>query len=159
MKGQILVFNQEKQNGVIITADEQRFNFAASEWQDDTPPVRGTAVDFESGPGSEARNVYRALAAASAPQAGYSFAQQPKHKPTLILLAIFLGTLGAHKFYMGAWGWGIVYIVATLLFAGILTIPVAIVEWVRYILANDAEFDAKVRAYQARNPGPFAFYW
>ena len=34
-----------------------------------------------------------------------------------------------------------------------------IVEYVRYIWMSDAEFDAKVRAYQATQPGPFSFFW
>ena len=34
-----------------------------------------------------------------------------------------------------------------------------IVEYVRYIWMSDAEFDAKVQAYQATQPGPFSFFW
>jgi TM2 domain-containing membrane protein YozV len=33
-----------------------------------------------------------------------------KNSTTAVLLALFLGGLGAHKFYMGQPGWGIVYI-------------------------------------------------
>ncbi|MDH3069342.1 TM2 domain-containing protein [Akkermansia sp. N21169] len=36
-----------------------------------------------------------------------------RHKSSIIagLLAIFLWPVGAHKFYNGSWGWGIIYIV------------------------------------------------
>ena len=34
-----------------------------------------------------------------------------------------------------------------------------VVEMVRYVWMSDAEFDAKVRAYQATQPGPFSFFW
>lgn len=35
----------------------------------------------------------------------------PKSKVVAGLLAILLGGLGAHKFYMGSWGWGTIYLV------------------------------------------------
>ena len=41
----------------------------------------------------------------------------------------------------------------------VAAIGFVIVESVRYIWMSDAEFDAKVRAYQAAQPGPFAFFW
>ena len=89
------------------------------------------------------------------------------------LLALFLGFFGAHRFYMGAWGWGLVQLLAVPLVIGILmallpplgglmyvaAIGFVVVESVRYIWMSDAEFDAKVRAYQATQPGPFAFFW
>ena len=38
---------------------------------------------------------------------------QVRHKSSIVagLLAIFLWPVGAHKFYNGSWGWGIIYIV------------------------------------------------
>lgn len=38
---------------------------------------------------------------------------QVRRKSSIVagLLAIFLGPVGAHKFYNGSWGWGIIYIV------------------------------------------------
>lgn len=33
-----------------------------------------------------------------------------KNKTTAALLALFLGGLGMHKFYLGKWVWGIVYL-------------------------------------------------
>lgn len=35
---------------------------------------------------------------------------QKKSKSTAVVLAFFLGGLGAHKFYMGHNGWGVVYL-------------------------------------------------
>lgn len=75
-----------------------------------------------------------------------------KYKVTAGILAILLGGLGIHKFYVGAWGWGIVYIVCCWTF-----IPgiVALVEGIRYLTLSDSEFQEKAAACR----GPFAFLW
>lgn len=89
------------------------------------------------------------------------------------LLALFLGFFGAHRFYMGAWGWGLVQLLGVPMVIGILFALVPplggllyfaafafiVVESIRYIWMSDVEFDAKVLAYQAARPGPFAFFW
>ncbi len=84
--------------------------------------------------------------------------QQPVHvdegksRVTAGVLALLLGGLGIHKFYLGAWGWGIVYIVFCWTFVpGI----VALVEGIRYLVLSDADFRRKA----AQMSGPFAFLW
>lgn len=180
MRGQILIFNELKQAGAIVAADGQRLLFHISDWQDVLAPEAGMSVDFQPDSDSRARQVQLALpeptpaatltAMPAAP--AVPLAQRPKRKPTLTLLALFLGGIGAHRFYMGAWGWGVAQL-SLLLFIVILTellpalggllwfaITVFImVETVRYILMSDTEFDAKVQAWQASQPGPFAFFW
>ena len=75
-----------------------------------------------------------------------------KSKITAGLLALLLGGLGLHKFYLGAWGWGIVYILLVWTFVpGI----VALVEGIRYLVLAEADFRRK--AGQMR--GPFSFLW
>lgn len=75
-----------------------------------------------------------------------------KSKVTAGVLALLLGGLGIHKFYLGAWGWGIVYILLVwTLVPGI----VAFVEAIRYFTLPQADFLRK--AEQLR--GPFAFLW
>lgn len=75
-----------------------------------------------------------------------------KNKVAAGVLALLLGGFGIHKFYTGAWGWGIVYIVLCLTW-----IPAffAIIEGIRYLTMGDAEFEQKA----ARMDGPFAFLW
>jgi TM2 domain-containing membrane protein YozV len=81
-----------------------------------------------------------------------------KSKPILTLLNLFLGTFGAHKFYMGNWGWGIVYLVLGITFF-LAWIPfiVSFIELIRVILMSDQEFSGKVEAL--REKGPFGFLW
>ena len=82
-----------------------------------------------------------------------SAARPPIKKATLILIALFLGGLGGHKFYTGNWGWGIVYL---LLCWTLLTVPVALVELIRYITLDDSTLQRK---YQEAAGKPFGFLW
>ena len=107
------------------------------------------------------------------PAAASLFALQPKRKPVITLLTLFLGIFGAHRFYMGAWGWCLVQLLAVPLFIGVLVallpalggllyfaaIVFIWVEAIRYIWMSDDEFETRVQAYQAARPGPFAFFW
>ena len=100
-------------------------------------------------------------------------AQRPKRKPIITLLALFLGIFGAHRFYMGAWGWGLVQLLGTFIgigivaalvppLGGLLYFAVIVLTWVeaiRYIWMTDNEFKVRVRMYQHRHPGPFSFFW
>ena len=81
-----------------------------------------------------------------------------KSKPTATLLSMLLGALGAHKFYMGSWGWGIIYLILCFTFV-LFFIPViaAFVETIRIILMTDEEFAIKAEAM--KDKGPFGFFW
>lgn len=81
-----------------------------------------------------------------------SAAASGKDKVTAGVLALLLGGLGIHKFYTGAWGWGLVYIaLCWTLVPGI----VAFVEGIRYFALSEAEFQDKT----AQLSGPFGFLW
>lgn len=77
---------------------------------------------------------------------------QEKSKIGVGLLALLLGGLGIHKFYLGSWGWGIVYIV--FVFTYIPSI-VALVEAIRYFTLDEDDFQQKARNLK----GPFSFLW
>ena len=81
-------------------------------------------------------------------------AQGLKSKPVATLLGIFLGGFGAHKFYMGSWGWGIVYLLTFWLWIPFI---VAAVEWIHYVLMTDDEFAMKSVGFN--DPQPFSFCW
>ena len=65
-----------------------------------------------------------------------------KNKLVAALLAIFLGGLGIHKFYLGKIGWGIVY----LLFCW-TSIPsiIGFIEGIIYLVMSDSEFAKKYK--------------
>lgn len=181
MRGQILVFNEQKEAGAILSDNGRRFLFHVSDWEDVVPPDRGMTVSFMVDADGRPRQVQlappkstgAAAEVSSMPAAASLFALQPKRKPVITLLTLFLGIFGAHRFYMGAWGWGLVQLLAVPLFIGVLVallpalggllyfaaIVFIWVEAIRYIWMSDDEFETRVQAYQAARPGPFAFFW
>ena len=65
MKGKILDFSIQKGGGLILGDDGQRYLFVASEWQEQSLPLRDVVVDFEAA-GKYAKGVY--LLAQTVPQ-------------------------------------------------------------------------------------------
>ena len=174
MRGQILAYVADKEMGLIATAEGQRLSFRAADWLEVIAPERGMAVECVALDAHRAGQVQLALPEpVAAPPAPPPLAQRPKRKPVLTLLALFLGYYGAHRFYMGARGWGLLQLLGLPVLGGILFallpplgtlvlfagVVFTVVESVRYIWMSDTEFDVKVRAYQATQPGPFSFFW
>ncbi|GAB2908864.1 TM2 domain-containing protein [Paralcaligenes ginsengisoli] len=56
-----------------------------------------------------------------------------------IILAIFLGWLGGHRFYLGQVGWGIVYLLIFYLFTP-LVVVISLIDAIRYLFMSDEEF-------------------
>ncbi|MYN11612.1 NINE protein [Pusillimonas sp. TS35] len=56
-----------------------------------------------------------------------------------IVLAVFLGWLGAHRFYLGQIGAGIIYLVIFYFFVP-LAVVLGLIDAVRYFLMSDEEF-------------------
>lgn len=81
-----------------------------------------------------------------------SLPEPANSKVTAGVLALLLGGLGIHKFYTGAWGWGIVYIALCWTYIPAI---VALVEGIRYLTRSEADFQHKA----AQMDGPFAFLW
>ncbi|UHQ99199.1 TerB N-terminal domain-containing protein (plasmid) [Natrinema zhouii] len=63
-----------------------------------------------------------------------------KSKTVAALLAIFLGSFGAHRFYLRSYGWGILYF---LFFWTLIPGLIGFVEGVRYLLMDESKFTAK----------------
>jgi TM2 domain-containing membrane protein YozV len=66
-----------------------------------------------------------------------------RNRSSAAILAIFLGGLGAHKFYLGQTGAGIVYLLFCWTF-----IPafIGFIEGIVYLSTSDASFNAKYNA-------------
>jgi TM2 domain-containing membrane protein YozV len=71
--------------------------------------------------------------------------EAPPSRVTACLLAIFLGGFGAHKFYLGQTGMGILYLLSTILLCWTLIVPIVIslvslVEGLVYLSYSDTKF-------------------
>jgi len=66
--------------------------------------------------------------------------QQTKSRGAAIALAFFLGGIGAHKFYLGRPGWGLVYFLLCWTFLPSLA---GVIESIGYVLSSDEEFREK----------------
>lgn len=100
-----------------------------------------------------------AMSAMGAPVVGDpAVAHRGKSKTTAALLALFLGGLGAHRFYLGTWGLGLIYLGVCL--AGLLgmlpglTALVGLAEAIRFFILKQPEFDAR---YNLARVGPLSF--
>ena len=74
-----------------------------------------------------------------------------KTKGLAAILALLLGGLGIHKFYLGSWGWGLIYI---LLVWTWIPFIVAVVEAIIYLSMSQSAFDEK---YNLRPVSPFTW--
>lgn len=78
-----------------------------------------------------------------------------KTKTVAGILALLLGGLGAHKFYLGNWGLGIVFL-ASLFFVPYVSAVIGLIEAVRLFTLSDAAFNEK---YNYKNVQPFEAIW
>lgn len=149
MEGTVLGIDPETRVAAIKAKTGERLYFAPEEWKGTFPVTAGIAVDFDVESSGQAKNVYpvgRMPGQASTDR-------PPKSKTATTLFAFFLGAFGAHKFYLGAWGWGLLYLLFCWTYIPLL---LAIIETVRYIVLKDDEFNER---YAKLSGGPFDFLW
>ncbi len=63
-----------------------------------------------------------------------------KSRVTAAILAIFLGGIGIHKFYLGKAGWGITYLIFS--WTGV-PLVLGIFEGIYYLFMSNQSFEAK----------------
>lgn len=159
MHGQVLGIDPVTNEGQISGADGGRYAFGPGDWRLPIPPQPGQLVDFEPSNGC-AREIFAAQNVVPA----HANVPGEKNKVAAGLFAIFLGSLGAHKFYLGYTGAGVILLSAylgcmvlgfLLLFTIILApisfllfmVPgavhlVAVIDGIIYLTMPDAQFEA-----------------
>lgn len=110
MRGTILGYDPLTAEGVISGDDGQRATFKGTEWKSPAEQLRvGASVDYELNDGV-ASSVYFIPYETSSTDFGHVGA---KSNVSAGLLALFLGGLGIHKFYMGYNTEGLILLGAT----------------------------------------------
>ena len=80
----------------------------------------------------------------TAPSGSAKPAAQPEHsKFVAAMLAIFLGGLGVHKFYLGKTGWGIIYLLLCWTFIPVL---IGFLEGLNFLLMSEEVFQKRYGA-------------
>ncbi|MFA5665209.1 TM2 domain-containing protein [Castellaniella sp.] len=70
---------------------------------------------------------------------GQSLGQPATQRRIAIVLAIFLGWLGIHRFYLGQVGWGVLYLLLAWVFIPISAL-LGIIDAVRYVFMDEDTF-------------------
>ena len=133
MKGIILEYSIQNNWGVISGDDQQRYQFSNTSWNESFAPIKGQQVDFQINSDGEAIEVYL-IGDRNSTVVG------SKNRLVAALLAFFLGGFGAHKFYLGKIGWGIVYLLFCWTFIPSI---VAFIEFIIYLCTSDEDFARK----------------
>lgn len=139
MRGKLIAYNEAEGRGLISGDDGHRYAFVRASLGSDPATARaGRDVDFEA-TGTEAVNVYVVPSGGGTGQVGQ------KSKILAGLLAIFLGALGVHKFYLGRIGAGVIMLLVTLVGSFIVVGPlvmslIALVEGIIYLTKSDEAF-------------------
>ena len=141
MQGTILDFSIQSNSGAISGDDGNRYVFSGSEWKASRPPTRGTNVDFTI-EDNQAKEIYKGVRTVQ---------ENDKNKVTAGVLALLLGWVGAHKFYLGHTGIGLIFLLTNtvgvfftwlLLFTPNIALGViALIEGIGYLTKSDEQFE------------------
>lgn len=143
MKGTVLDYNEAEGKGMISGDDGNRYPFSGSDVDGGGRIVRGVKVDFDVKDGV-ATAIYRDVGGIEAMTAD-------KNKWVAGLLALFLGGLGIHKFYLGRKKQGIIMLVCLLVgfifswtvigaIPAIVVSIIAFIEAIIYFIRSEDEF-------------------
>ena len=137
MKGKILDFSIQSNTGAISGEDGERYNFNGADWKGDSSPTRGMSVDFSIEDG-QVKEIYLAVV---------NITSSGKSRVAAGLLAIFLGALGIHKFYLGYTGPGIILLLITCFGWMLFFVPnvvigiIVLIEGIIYLTKSDEKFE------------------
>lgn len=111
MLGQVQSYDERCQTGVVkVQGKDLFYEFHIDQWNCQSQPSTSDAVDFELEEGKVID---------IGPVGAYlTDLQAKKGRIVAGLLGVFLGFAGAHRFYLGFWGFGVAQILVTLVTAG-----------------------------------------
>ena len=136
MKGKILDYNIQESTGVISGDDGKRYTFSTLQWKSNKSPIINQLVDFSINE-DKAEAVYLQQ----------NNSDSSKSKIIAGILALFLGGLGVHKFYLGCTTSGIIMLIVFLFGFIVLGIPsfiiaiIAFIEALIYFFKSDEAFE------------------
>ncbi len=107
--GQIESYNSEKKTGIVKSQDDF-FEFDATSWKSNSQPDSGDEVTFEISDGLVIN--MRLFAETMKP------VEAVKRRWVATTLALFLGALGGHRFYLGFYKLGLAQLAFTVLTHG-----------------------------------------
>ncbi|MEL6233329.1 MAG: TM2 domain-containing protein [Pseudomonadota bacterium] len=143
MRGQLLSYDAKTASGIISGDDGNRYNFQGKDVGGDIGQMNpGAKLDFDIKDGA-AVDIFVVEAGRPAPGSG---TVGKKSKVAAGLLAIFLGGLGIHKFYIGASTAGVIMLLVSVLGVIALAIPtliigiIALIEGIIYLTKTDEDF-------------------
>lgn len=145
MRGQILGVDRTSGDAQVTGEDGRRYRFRRDDWADTLAPAVGAMVDFDVADG-RAISVYRVpgTVPVASGHAAHGTRRTQRNKIVAALLAFFLGVFGIHRFYLGRKASAIVMLVLTCTFFGLVITGIwAFVDFIRYLVMDDAEFDAR----------------
>ena len=138
MQGTVLKFDKQTSSGLIAASDGNRYEFKGENVQSNFDALKtGVLVDFQIDD-NNAVQIYLL---------NVSKGNDEKSKIAAGLLAIFLGGLGIHKFYLGYTKTGIIFLLIGVLGFILLLIPtviisiIALIEGIIYLTKSDESFD------------------
>ena len=156
MKGSVLNYDPRSGTGLISGNDDQRYTFSGTDVQSDFNALSiGAIVDF-----TPENNIAKSIFMVEPPRSGGlninlgEGARGGKSRIVAALLALFLGTLGIHKFYLGYNKAGVIMLVISLggwILFGIPTMIIgfiAFIECIIYLMKSDDEFYNTYVAHQ-----------
>ena len=106
---------------------------------EDTTKTTQPMVFMNAGGGGGASS--SSSSSSSSSNAGGAFTgRYTKSKVAAGLLGIFLGGLGIHKFYLGRWVWGIIYLLFCWTYIPVI---IGFIEGIIYLVSSDENFARK----------------
>jgi TM2 domain-containing membrane protein YozV len=132
MRGTVLHFSIQENQGFIAGDDGNRYEFTGESWGLPQSPAQGIKVDF----GIEDDRAIKIFADPNA------VSVSAKSRTLSSLLAFFLGVFGIQFFYLDLWAWGILSILFCWTYIPFL---VGIVLGIQWHLMSEKEFQHKIK--------------